>query len=391
MTRYCGTTALVVGGDHRLPADPCEYNYGGISGAGCNNLRCESCGARVRSGEPGFRLKDGRRPADLPGFHAAKKWTALPHVVNDHRSWRLYACQCSYWEEGSEHFLVNDHDSPSDPHMRWVCDGHPIPTLPLTLGRLEIDETTDCAVLVRRVLEGECPRRLEQPDEGPTDWLSWLYAYLRGVPIAAKLSRAVGDQMNNANADVVASALAFFRRFPVAEGVDRVVERAESDPLTVFVGHKIPERDYRPRVWDVFIAALQQRTDVNDALDIRIIKIVREAMVLPAGNPDAVKQTLSNWANANAFHADDLAWMAENIASIERAGRGRWNKILNLLKSAARRGVELDHSLVIAGIALIQSGEVDHAEIRAWIQANAGSTDAWALPLQSALADGSIQ
>lgn len=122
----------------------------------------------------------------------------------------------------------------------------------------------------------------------------------------------------------------------------------------------------------------------NDALDVRVVAVVRKAMLLPAGKPDAVTEVLS-WTYADAFRDADLAWMAENIAALDAAGPGRWTKIMTMLVAASRRKLELDHLIVIGGIALTQSRRVHTSAIRAWMQKRGHNADAWMVALESAL------
>jgi hypothetical protein len=384
MHRSCGAGVLVVGGRHRLPDDPCEYNHVFSLGPGCNSLRCESCGARVRIGPLGATLKEGAQK-DLAALYATEDWRSLPFITTEHLAWRLYACKCSVWEEGSEHLLVNDHQSPGAPNLPWSCGGHPAPTLPLALGELSISATTDWTATVERILKGACPRPLERDDEGPSLWLSWLYAYLRGLPVASKLSRAVADRVVDRDESVVGAVLYFYRSFPDAEGMDRVIAHAESNLDAVFVHYKVPERGFAPRLWDVFIAAMQKRTDVEVPHAQRIVDVVRKVMLRARPDDDAVNETLNDLDYADAFREDDFAWMAENIVALEAAAQRRWTLILDLLYYASRRNVDLEAQLVIAAIALIQSRKVDLSAIRAWIQRTGRGTAAWALPLEAAL------
>lgn len=388
MNRSCGTGVLVVGGSHRLPDDPCEYNHEFNSGPGCNNLRCESCGAPVRIGPLGTSLKEGAQK-DLGTLYASQDWKSLPFVTTEYPSWRLYACMCSSWEEAKEHRLVNDHESPGEPDLPWSCGGHPPPTLPLVLGDLTVSDDTDWVATVEQILGGACPRRLERYDEGPWLWLSWLYAYLRGLPVASKLSRVVADRIADPDERAIGAALFFFRWFPEAEGMDRVVAQAEANLESIFAGRRVPERDFAPRLWDVMIAAMQRRTGVDDALQVRIVAVVREVMLRSGPDAEAVNAMLDDLDYADAFREDDFAWMADNIVALEAAAVGRWRMILNLLYYASRRNVEHEALLVIAGTALIQSRRVDLNAIRAWIQRRGRNMSAWALPLEASLDEAS--
>ncbi len=384
MSRNCGPSARLVSGEHRFPDDPCEYNFGFDARPGCNRLRCQRCGAAVRTAPVGTRLTNGQAPKDLQAMYATKDWTSLPELTRTESDWRLYACKCQIWEEPNEHLLDNDHDSPGDPDLPWSCAGHPVPGLPVTLGDLVISASTDWPALVAQILGGACPRRLERTDEGPWLWLPWLYAYLAELPAQSELSPAIAARVDDRDDHVVAVVLAFFRRFPAAEGIERIVARAEADLGAVFAAHKVAECDYRPSLWDVLIGAMLIRTDENDALDMRVINRVRKALLLPASNPDVVKEVF-NWTHADVFRTADLAWLAENVAAVDAAGPGRWNKIMTMLVTASRKNHELDHLVVIGGSVLIQSRRVAPSAIRAWMKQRGVATDAWFGALENAM------
>ena len=384
MNRTCDDSALLVGGEHRLPTDPCEYNYEYRNGAGCNNLRCVACGVPVRSGAPGLRLAGGRTPKDLPAMYETKDWTALPFIKAEHPGWRLYACKCACWEEASEHLVVNDGDSPGDARLPWACDGHPAPELPTTLGQLVIAEHgTDWNDIVYRVLRGTSPRKLERSDEGPARWLIWLRMYLQGLPVTAGLSKAVVDQIHDSNVNVVGTVLAYLRWFRDDPGcLEAAVARAEENLESVLVGYKLPESNYAPRLWDVLLAAMRRP---SDELRARVIEVMRKVMLQPASEDDAVKETLANWAYADLYRESDLQWMAENIAAIDAAGPGRWIHVMELLLHAQREEAGLGHLVAIGGIALIQSRRVPVTEFRSWMARHGDDKDAWTWPLEAAL------
>ena len=364
--------------------DRSEYNYEYTDGAGCNNLRCVPCGVPVRSGEPGLRLADGRTPSDLPAMYETKNWTTLRYIKPDHPGWRLYACKCTCWEEASEHLVSNDGDSPGDARMSWVCDGHPIPELPTTLGQLVIAEHgTDWDDVVSRILHGTRPRKLDRRDERPARWLIWLRMYLQGLPITASLSKAVVDRIHDSNMNVLGTVLAYLRWFrDDPGGLEAAVARAESNLEAVLVGYKLPESNYAPRLWDVMLAAMRRP---SDELRARVVDIVRQVMLQPASAGDPVQETLANWAYADLYRESDFQWMAENIVALDAAGPGRWVNVMELLLHAYREGVELGHLVAIGGVALIESRRVPVTEFRSWMARHGDATDAWTLPLEAAL------
>ena len=382
MSRSCASAAMVVGADHRLPEDPCEYNPEASLGPGCNQLRCNNCGEHVRNA-CGLRVKDSPGREELPALYEADDWSRSPLVEPAHKSWRLYACRCAYWQEADTHYLVNDGDSPGDTHMNWVCGGHPAPVLPVTLGEITISAATEWRALVQRILDGTCPRKLDRKDEGPWLWLSWLYAYLKGLPVAAELSRTIGSRIADRDERVVGAVLIFFRRFPSAEGIDQVLAHAMADPSSVATLHAVPEDDYEPSLWDVLIGILQKRTVENPAREA--VDVIRKVMLSPVGGRDPLKETLQTSWEADAFRLEDAAWFAENIVALEAAGPGRWKLLMNRVVAFARNDAELESMILIGGVALIQSRRVPDAEVRAWIKQRAYPSDAWALVLESTL------
>lgn len=384
MSRSCESGAMVVGGQHRLPEDPCEYNPEASLGPGCNQLVCGNCGARVRNSAPGVRNAEGRGRDDAPVLYAIEDWSSSPLVERASATWRLYVCRCDYWVEGETSYVINDHDAPGDPHMNWSCGGHPEPALPLILDALTITAHTDWPALVQAVLDGDCPRRLERANEGPWLWLSWLYAYLGGLPQASQFSRAVGSKIVDRDERTIGAVLVFFRRFPTAEGVQHLLARAEADPESVMVKHAIPEDDYEPSLWDVLIAVLQQRTEENPALVA--VEVIRKVLLRAPGRRDPLKQTLERSWEASAFRLADAAWLGENIAALEAVAPGRWKPIMNLVVAFARNDDELESMILTAGVSLIESRRVPPAEIRAWIKQRAYPADAWPVVLESALA-----
>lgn len=379
MSRSCASGALLVGGEHRLPEDPCEFN----TEAGCNHLHCGNCGARVRNSPPGFRLAPSRGRDDAQALYTIEDWSASPLVVHAPVSWRLYVCRCDYWMESQTSLVINDHEEPGDPHMNWACGGHPSPALPLTLGELTISAETDWAALVRSVLDGACPRPLGRADEGPWLWLQWLHVYLRDLPAASDLSRELGKRIGDRDERTVGAVLLFFQRFPTVDGIEHLLAHAKADPAGVAVKHAVPEDDYEPSLWDVLIGVLLKRTNENPARDA--VAVIREVMLHPIGVRDPLAQTLARPWEAAAFRLDDAVWMSENIVALEAAGPGRWKALMNLVVAFARNDAELESMIVITGVALIESRRVPVAEMRAWINQRAYDDDAWGLVLRSAL------
>lgn len=440
LDRVCVDRGLLVDGDTRLANDPCEYFDERVRAlVGCSRLRCASCGAWVRGGPPGLTIKDGAS-IDAAKLYAAPSWAELPAfeqrapALKIENRVRFYACMCSRWEATQIDRLANEHDSPNDPDLPWACAGHPPPELPITLGDLALAARADWAAIVRKILEGSCPRALElrhDDGDGPSVWLGWLYVYLRGLSAADDFSSAIADRIGDAAPLVVGRVLFFFARFPGAKGIDRLVARAESDVHRVAIGYPIPEHYKASTLWDVLAARLAQRTKGNE-LDARVDALVRRVLVLPLAslshadlgstslveserqlrarmgwdlNSELAKTWLDDYARLKASEridvvADELGrspgafddsdlrqFMADHILEIDAAAKGRWKLVMDRLSDWLHKPEE-GHLIVVAGARVIQAKLGSADEFRAWIKARRsyGWVDnAWVLPLETML------
>jgi hypothetical protein len=404
--RSCDDGGLLVNAKTRLPSDVCEYFRKDVRVlVGCNRLRCTRCNEWVRNA-PLLSLKSDV-PLDVGVLYAAEKWDGLPFIEESGR-FRLYACRCTTWEAGNNASIENDHDSPSDPNVPWVCAGHSVPDLPVSLGELTIGVDTDFSQLVGRILAGACPRALSTGpgslNDGPSLWLGWLYAYLTGLPIADQFSSAIGERIDDPDPVTVGRALCFYLRFPRATGYEHVVARAETAPDRAAVGYRIPDYYDALTAWDVLVARLDQRSNPPNALDERTTAVVRKVLLVPLSalshedlgpapgdkdpRVDVVVHTFKTVVT-KAFNDGDLRlWIADNIVKLDAAAKGRWRQYMELLTDWYRKP-ELGHLIVIAGMRLIEGRVVGADEFRDWmkgLQSNHGWVDpAWVLPLTTVL------
>jgi len=423
--RFCELGGFVVGGGRRLPTDLSDYGLD----AGCNSLRCESCGVIVRSFLPGRQPSDDRWPQARELYESSDPSTWLTHELPNVRT---YACSCRIWIESGYESLINDHESPSDPNVPWRCAGHPTPRLPFTVGRFVIDENSNFPEVVATILNGEYPPPLPFRPNGPVQWLTWFYNYLRKLPEAESLAAAVAARIEDPDPVVHGRVLAFFRLMPTATGIERLVDIVERVPNEVCRSYPVPEWGTVQDAWEVLWRALSQRMPDKEPIDERIVALVKMVLTTPRAElvVDEVGMTareveaesmkrdgrdpadpwfmaaletverlrakfrqdgpMSVFMNNLSMVVDglddgDIEWFARSIVEIERAGTGRWRQIVRLLEYAVGRDRSRDAFLIIALIALIQSGAVPQTELRAWVDAYPYQREAFLVPVRLAL------
>jgi hypothetical protein len=417
INRVCDHRGLLVDGKTRLPSDPSDYFHEPVKAmCGCNRLYCERCKSPVRVGPGEVGLKEGAA-VDLAALYSSPDWLSLPFVEERKRASsidngvRLYACRCATWQAERVDLLDNEHDSPDDPNLPWLCSGHPAPTLPVTLDNgLTVGPDIDWAELVGKILGGACPRSLGLAavwrKEGPSSWLGWLHAYLAGLPVSVDFSAAIGDRVADEDPSVVGAVLYFFSRFPRSFGVKKVIERAEKAIDRIATGYLIPDT-YVPTMWDVLVARLEQPRP-PDELDARVTELVQRVCTMPLTSlshedvgPKEHIQAIHKGSRvdivANALERspgpfddpDMRLWLADHIVDVDAAAPGRWKLVMTRLTDWHDKPA-LGHLIVIAGTRLIQSGRLRDGEFEEWVewrrQNHGWMDDAWILPLQSVLA-----
>ncbi|MFT3706333.1 MAG: hypothetical protein QM817_01575 [Archangium sp.] len=432
--RVCQDHGLLVDGGTRLGTDPCEFfESGSLAALGCSRLRCSECKELVRAGPPGWGFKEGTRRT-VGELFAAPRWEELPFlelkkpVLSFDQPVRLYACKCSSWTAERVDRIDNEHDSPNDPMVSWACEGHPLPQFPLTLGQLTLSEGTDCKVIVHRILQGSEPRALEtrrsDGEEGPALWLWWLYVYLRGLPMADRLSEAIAERLDDWDPHVVGRVLLFFMRCPRAAGVERVVARAEAEPQNVAVRWPIPEYSHAPMVWSVLMNRLG--CNIDSPLDARIGELARKIAVMPLSSlphedrgptdlaerqrqlnhtldPDTVEFLVKDRAASQKHERSDIViyglegtrgfsspamrqFLADHILNIDDGAPGRWQWVLHSMTDWSNS--KLGHLVVIAATRVIEAGRTTPDEMRKWITARRSYgwvTDEWVKPIEALL------
>ena len=366
---------------------------------GCNRLKCTQCGAWVRHGPPGVVAVDDVRP-HLAEIYEAEDWGELACLKQDLKIYRLYLCRCMAWA-GTKDYMMGDPDpSHLDPVLPWLCNGHPVPELPIQFDGDVLSAETDMALFVDRIMGGWSPHpMLKVVGKGPSLALIWTYSYLLGLPEADAFSRACAARLSDPDPAIVGRALHLFTRFPRAEGVADLFDRAERHPERVTVGYAVPERGYQ-RIIEVLAARLDRGRHPIDDVHVRVMDLFQRLLLTPLKDlstetvgeletddlwEDQPGRMLNRLFGTSAFATEgDLEWLANHAVEIVRVGPPRWRPVLGFLVSADRsRKAEFGHLVVVAGIALAQSGLVDLAELREWV--TRGRPRAWVLPIQAAI------
>jgi hypothetical protein len=191
MTRFCRPYPELVGPRYWLPPEPFEFGW--ASPVGCNGLRCEGCGERVRAEV---------LPGDVPAGGG-----------------RRYRCACRQHDETGVTGVGGDADDLYPPALaEWVCGGHPELALPATLDGVRLDSGTDWEGLA-------ADAALAPPFVPPhvamgAVWLTRLYRLLGAErPL---LSRAVAGLLDSADPRLVQGAYLFFQNERAADGAELV-------------------------------------------------------------------------------------------------------------------------------------------------------------------------
>ena len=397
--RLCHRWGLLVDGKNSMLEHPAEYRCAFFGKLGCHRLHCSGCGAIVRAGVPGAmpRYSIGEYALSRPQIEQlflTEDWLSLPFIEQQAGGFgRLYACKCQCSEQFTVDY-VSGHgnyapDDDSDPRRPWSCDGHPLPELPITIGELPIGDDCDPTELVARIFAGATLRPLGTKYEGPALAISWLYAFLLGLPLGERIAIATADLLDADRGKHAHDIATFYTRFPRASGVERILAAIERR-----FGELAEAKDTPGDIlslWRVVEARLSEQLPARDATDARAWELFGRAL-LSSEVSSATDQKLraAFGRRAGVFDEAELRWFTDQSAAIEKAGHGRWPALLGLLAASAKLDPTQGHFVVIAGLSLQREGRATADQLRTWtrewIEENGRETTEWELPLTSGLA-----
>jgi hypothetical protein len=301
----CLDSGYLVSAKQALPSDPTEFGVPRLPFVGCNRLRCNRCGATVRTCDGyAFATRDDQSQPTLSGLYDTADLTTSPLLHQTLPSFRLYLCRCSRWLETSEHALqIDDPDWFTDPKMPWACDGHPYVEPPHDIDGVRVTSTEELRALISRGFAGFVPPRT-RPDDPPAVWLVRLHARLAPSlkPYVEQEALAALEKAPDAKA----RAFAFFFRAPNDQANARILTMLERDRATLAV---IPDA----------ITTIS----IDKTLDHSAWRVLQSAI-----GADGPVRTLAR-AHALAGHgcrtlysglaSGDASWLLEHLEDVARA------------------------------------------------------------------------
>lgn len=333
MDHYCTERGWVVGERWWFPTNPFDYSWPGGPVAGCNHLRCSSCGQQVT------------------------------------RSGTTYACQCASHDESDRQLLNPDYlgypgssalDHPA-PVGAWACAGHPALTVPAVLDGIRISSDN-----FREIARAGFASPPFVPPESSSRavWVSRLYWILPDA-LRPALSLAVVELLLDDEPWVIRGALDFLSYQPRAAGHEQ---------LTPFA------REHRARlakIVDPFRADLTLEDIVLFTLSSRAFRRDDAGNLVDAEANAILRETLLSGTNVEV--ADDVIytfarlepeWFAANAVVIAKNAPSLVGTIVFLLS-----GKTLDEALLATLRAIADLSASTRAEFQEAVEERFGAED----------------
>lgn len=288
---FCPPRGALVKPQMWLPVDPFDYAWAQF---GCNQLRCGSCGQRVRS------------------------------HVDDARHCRHYECACQSRDEYGFHLLGADDGRDRAFESAWHCAGHP-PLMPPTIlegvpvpAKASFDE-----VVARTLLD---PPFVAPGFECSEFWIVRLYHLVPEEEQKSAIGRAVAARLSSEEPRVVEAALGFFFLSPEAAGAERLAEIAASQRLHL-LSTPTPA-DPEVSLYGRFLEAIEARLTLpvnSHRVDERALDVARGALL----RGEAAEELIF----AVADH--DPQWIVDHVVEIVRSKRDALGYVLESLVDLA--------------------------------------------------------
>jgi hypothetical protein len=345
---FCQGRGLLTSARTPIPDDQGEfYGEGRLDLVPCSHLTCGSCGEVVRH-------VDGRvipGSADLAAIYAAPNWRRSTLLSDTDLANRAYGCRCTAANILADSLIETLQELEEDRPLSWSCAGHPTVRGALVLDGVTVGPDTDLDALVLRALDGHPPGALDAPWAAHgAIWVLRLFGRLRGTPLAARVSEAVGRALASDSIGARSEALTFFLQNPFVPGSEALIQTASEQP-ELFAGITPP--DAAPGETLEFqllrIVGMRQELDLREGRtpDRGGLALLREAALTP-GLAAATLPSLS---------AIDTDWVLANRLAIAQGGKANAQAVsLWVGIHAPAREAETDALLVREG--LLDEGDV---------------------------------
>jgi hypothetical protein len=342
---YCKTGGTCVGTDDWLPARPFDYDWVPRSPyVGCNRLRCQLCGAEVRS-LAFFELPtdlDAPQLYEILGAGDTARLTPQPFG-------RIYACRCYAIEAVA---LVRTQPlGDMQKQLPWSCEGHPRLEVPVELEGIPLDGS-DWKAVARQALDHPIVLHPEMTNH-PGFWLQRLYRLLAPRPAAEEVSRAAGELLLDPEVRVRLGAISFFLLGWDEPGAERLAPALREHP-ELFVNVVAPGGTVSLERWILSVLEWRVRSGDPEALDIM------RAALFRTFTPLGVEEYFHLMGRV------DRQWFVEHADQLLGAQPGGWRDLLAALATAGAS----PEKLARWAREVRERGTADGAEVRKFIESH---------------------
>ena len=208
--------------------------------------------------------------------------------------------------------------------------------------------------------------------EYPAGWLGRIYYRLRGLPEADTLALAVGELLRSDAPDVIGGALAFYRLWPDAAGVEQVLALADAVGAATTFPSRFDILEISESAGATLLAHIWDADDIDPAIVGHL-----EALALDPDAGGMKPQQLDKLLRVLAEHSGEF--LARQAAMIGHGDQRRAKALLRAIRESGRGEL-----IVVAGTVLVQDGGY-RAALSEFLASPFSAGEPWTAVLASAL------